>query len=472
MIPMKVSEIAEIMEGTYSGSAEKIIEGDFEFDSREIQPGKVFIALPGETRDGHEFIADAFSRGASLAITTKPVPEDHIRVPDVLAAVSKFAKYLRSNLGQLKVIGITGSQGKTTTKDLLAAVLASAGKTIAPIGSYNNDIGVPITLLRSDANTKFCILEMGARHQGDIARLTELAQPDIGIVLKVGVAHLGEFGSRENIARTKGELIRGLRSGATAVLGTYDEFTPKIADGLALKVLHFGEGVDCDVRAADIEIKGGYASFDLVAESGRERIELQILGEHQIANALAAATAALALNLDIKNVAEQLSQNTSMSKWRMELHKFGSVTLINDSYNSNPESCKAAIQTLRQLSQESGGRSWAFLGKMHELGAESSSLHREVGEFAVSAEIDNLIAIGDTAFLTGVTAEQTFVSSLSDWKEAITFFDDIEPGDVILIKGSRAEALDLLAKAAMEFLKARELGTESNATDGEEGEKK
>ena len=461
MIAMKAGDVAKIIEGKLVGNPETLISGKFEFDSREIQKGDVFIALIGEFKDGHDFVSDAINHGAVLSITSKEVVGDHILVPDVLVAISKLANYLRETLKDLKVIGITGSQGKTTTKDLLRSVLALSGETIAPPGSYNNEIGVPITLLRADARTRYCILEMGARHQGDIARLTQIAQPDVGIVLKVGLAHLGEFGSRENIARTKGELIRGLRVGATAILGTYDEFTPNLASGLSLNVIHFGEKPDCDIRAADIEIKGGYASFDLVAQQGRERVELQILGEHQIANALAAAAAAISLGIDLRLVAEGLSQHTAQSKWRMELHKINEITLINDSYNSNPESCKAAIETLRQLSQESGGRSWAFLGKMHELGSESNKLHKEIGEFAVNANLDNLVAIGDPSFTENLSSKSTQVSSVSDWNSATEFLSRIEPGDVVLIKGSRAEKLDQLANAALEFIEKRHYGSVS-----------
>lgn len=459
MIPMKSSEITKIIGGRLVGNPDNLISGNFEFDSREIRKGDVFIALLGEFNDGHDFVSDAFTRGAKLAITTKKVDEDHILVPDVLQAISKLANHLRVTLKDLKVIGITGSQGKTTTKDLLRSVLSLAGETIAPPGSYNNDIGVPITLLRANSQTRFCILEMGARHTGDIARLTQIAQPNVGIVLKVGVAHLGEFGSRENIARTKGELIRGLKNGSTAILGTYDEFTPNLATGLNLNIFHFGEKIDCDFRAADIEIKSGYASFDLVTRQGRERVELQILGEHQIANALAAAAAAISLGVDLRIVSEGLSQHTAQSRWRMELHKINEITLINDSYNSNPESCKAAIQTLRQLTQESGGQSWAFLGKMHELGPESNLLHKEVGEFAVSANLDNLIAIGDSAFIDGLSSVNTSIQSVPDWKSATEFISRIEPGDVVLIKGSRSEKLDLLSNTMLEFLERRHAGS-------------
>ena len=453
MIPLKIGAIEEIMAGRAFANKENIIDGTFEFDSREINPGDVFIALPGEMRDGHEFVEDAFARGAKLAITSKPVAQEHILVPDVITAISKLANHLRRSLPNLKIVGITGSQGKTTTKDMLATVLSKDGKTIAPIGSYNNEIGVPITLLRANGETKYAVLEMGARHMGDIAKLTEIAEPNVGIVLKVGVAHLGEFGSRENIARTKGELIRGLRSGSTAVLGTYDEFTPHIADGLDLKVLHFGETTECDVRAADIEIKGGFASFDLVTSSGRERVELQILGQHQIANALAAAAAATSFGLDIRTIAEGLSEHSVMSKWRMELHQIGDITIINDAYNSNPESCKAALQTLRQLTQERGGRSWAFLGKMHELGETSDQLHNEVGASALASNIDNLIVIAEPSFVAGLSSTSTFIDSVSDWQAAGKFLTQVESGDVILIKGSRAEKLDLLAIETLNFFK-------------------
>ncbi len=359
------------------------------------------------------------------------------------------------NLKNLKVIGITGSQGKTTTKDMLHTVLTSAGETIAPIGSYNNDIGVPITLLRCNSQTRFCILEMGARHMGDIAKLAAIGVPDVGIVLKVGVAHLGEFGSREKIAETKGELIRGLPEGATAILGDFDEFTPNMADGLKLKKLLFGLSNRDDLRAADIEIKGGFASFDLVTPESRERVELQVLGEHQIPNALAAAGAAFALGISTANIATALSSHKNVSRWRMDLRIVAEITVINDAYNANPESMKAALKTLSLLTQESGGISWAFLGKMHELGEEEAAMHREVAAAAEELGIDHLVAIGERNYLDTTSSGKTSKHFVPHANAAEKFFREIESGDAVLIKASRAENLDKLAEALYSNLGSR-----------------
>lgn len=455
MIPMLATEIAKLMSGKFIGEPDLEISGDFQFDSRVIQEGQVFVALNGEHLDGHDFVGDAFAKGAKLAIVSKSVVGPHILVSNVLKSISDLATAIRVNLKDLKVIGITGSQGKTTTKDMLHTVLASAGETVAPIGSYNNDIGVPITLLRCNSRTKFCILEMGARHMGDIAKLAAIGAPDVGIVLKVGVAHLGEFGSREKIAETKGELIRGLPDGATAILGDFDEFTPKMADGLKLKKFLFGLSNRDDLRAADIEIKGGFASFDLVTPESRERVELQVLGEHQIPNALAAAGAAFALGLPTANIASALSSHKNVSRWRMDLRSIAEVTIINDAYNANPESMKAALKTLSLLTQESGGIAWAFLGKMHELGEEEAAMHRDVAAMAEELGIDHLVAIGEQSYLDAINSGKTSKHFVPDANSAEKFFREIESGDAVLIKASRAENLDKLAEALYSELGSR-----------------
>lgn len=457
MISMSASEIAKIMNGKLVSETDFEISGDFQFDSRAIKSGDVFIALKGEKLDGHDFAEDAFARGAMLAVVNREIVGPHILVPDVLVAVSTLAREVRKKLTNLKVVGITGSQGKTTTKDMLHTVLGSVGETIAPIGSYNNDIGVPITLLRCNQETRYCILEMGARHMGDIGKLTQIGIPDVGIVLKVGVAHLGEFGSREKIAQTKSELIRGLREGAIAVLGNFDEFTPNMADGLNLKKFQFGLANSDDFRAADIEIKGGFASFDLVTPESREHIELQVLGEHQIPNALAAAAGAFALGVSTSQIASALSSHKSASKWRMDLRKFADVTVINDAYNANPESMKAALKTLSLLTQESGGISWAFLGKMHELGTEEVAMHQDIATVAEQLGIDHLVAIGEQSYLALQSSGKTTSHFVSDWQAAKSFFAEINSGDAVLIKASRAENLDKLAEELYLELNSREV---------------
>ena len=450
---MSARSIAEVVDGSYQGPLDLVVHGGCGFDSREITSGDIFLALKGEKTDGHEFIADAKRNGAVLAITTKSVDMPHIVVADVLAAIARLATHVRHELLALKVVGITGSQGKTTTKDILKTVLSRVGATVVARGSYNNELGAPLTILNCNEETKFCVVEMGARHTGDIAALVRIANPDVGAVLRVGTAHLGEFGSRAKIAETKAELIHGLRDGATAVLGCYDEFTPRMADGLHRKVLTFGESQSCDVRAADLELRGGYPHFDLVTPEGREPVELRLLGAHQTANALAAAAIAFALGLKTSEVAAGLSMHESASRWRMELHDEGGILLINDSYNANPESMEAAMRTLALLTQERGGRSWAFLATMHELGSESRALHNSIGEVAHSLDIDHLVAIGNRDFLLGRTGATTHEHFFANFEEAKSLIDRFEAGDVVLVKGSRAEHLEHFADVILTKLK-------------------
>lgn len=456
MIKMAAIEIAEIMGGEYHGVSDLQIDGDFQFDSKAAASGSVFLALKGESRDGHDFVESAIENGAVLSIVTKPVTGNHVIVADVLQAIAKLAAEVRIRLGNLKVIAITGSQGKTTTKDMLQSILSDQGESVAPIGSYNNEIGVPITLLRCKESTQYCIIEMGARHLGDIARLTDLAAPDVGVVLKVGTAHLGEFGSREKIAETKGELIRGLKSGATAVLGTYDEFTPNMNGNSTVKTLTFGESAGCSVRAADLELHGGFPAFDLVTPEGREHVELQLLGMHQVPNALAAATAAFAVGVSTAEIAAALSTHQSVSKWRMELRELGGLTLINDSYNANPESMSAALRTLALLTQERGGNSWAFLAKMHELGKESDQLHRQIGVLSGELGIDHLVIIGEQSYLSDEIAKSTTIHFYPDRAKALELFERFDAGDVVLVKASRAERLEEIADQIIESWEKRE----------------
>jgi UDP-N-acetylmuramoyl-tripeptide--D-alanyl-D-alanine ligase len=445
MIPLSTNEIASIMGGTLYGSADLTSTSEFQFDSRLVKQGDVFLALQGEKVDGHDFVDDARSRGAVLTISTKQVSGAYIMVDDVLKSIGKLASFVRNSLTELKVIGITGSQGKTTTKDMVYSILANEGETVAAHGSFNNDLGVPLTLLRCTEKTKFCVVEMGARHGGDIAALTRIAQPDIGVVLKVGNAHIGEFGSQEKIAATKGELISGLQPGAIAILGTYDSFTPHMVTAPGVKRLTFGENHDCSVRAADIEFRGGYAHFDLVTPEGREPLELRVIGLHQVSNALAAAAIAFSLGISTTRIASSLSTHESANKWRMEIHEGSEMLLINDSYNANPESMEAALRTLVLLTQERGGRSWAFLGTMHELGSNSAQMHREIGALSAHLGIDHLVAIANNEYLAELPDTNMTTHYFEAVKDVLPLLNELEAGDVILVKASRAEHLEILA---------------------------
>jgi len=429
-------------------------------DSRKAAPGTFFVALPGERVDGNDFAMSAIETGADFVLCTRPMDIPSIIVDDSLVALTALAAYSRTTFHSTTVIGLTGSQGKTTTKDLLAQVLQPHGETIAPSGSFNNEIGVPITILSCTDSTRYCIVEMGARHKGDIAHLCDIAQPHIGLVLVVGTAHLGEFGSTEAIAATKGELIDSLSDSGIAILGTYDPFTPAMGTGRAFTRLTFGDKPECDIRAADIEAREGRAHFDLVTPAGRAPVSLRLLGMHQIGNALAVAAVATALGIELDSIAASLSTAESTSKWRMELHDEGGLLIVNDSYNANPESMGAALRTLALLAQERGGVSWAFLGKMHELGESEREEHLRIGRLASELGIDHLVSVGTDLYLNGLeldfaAGDEMTTHYFLTQEEALRITKYCDDGDVLLVKASRAEHLDEFAEKVLTFAQNR-----------------
>jgi len=380
-------------------------------------------------------------------MTTREVQGNGVVVSDVLIAVRALASYVRKQLPDLKVIGITGSSGKTTTKDLLASILSSRAECVWTKASFNNELGAPITLLECDAETKYCILEMGARHQGDIAALCEMAKPNVGVVLRVGTAHLGEFGSVEKIAETKSEMIQGLGPDAMAVLGTYDPHTKAMNSLHKGKVIYFGQDSRDDVRATDVEMREARPHFDLVTPAGREAVGMRLIGAHQISNALAAAAVCTALDIPIEVIASGLSTADLASKWRMQITDVQDLLIINDSYNANPESMNAALDSLVLFTQESGGSSWAFLGQMHELGAQSNALHASVAAHAHELGIDHLVSIGTRAFAEGIPAQSaTTLHYCEDIAQALSLVSHFEPGDIVLVKASRSEHFEILSQ--------------------------
>jgi UDP-N-acetylmuramoyl-tripeptide--D-alanyl-D-alanine ligase len=447
MIALTLEQIATIVGGKTYGDATALITSAPVFDSRLAAKGSLFLALVGENSDGHNFIDDAKSHGATGFMTTKEVKGDGVLVSDVLLAVRALAAYVRKQLPELIVIGITGSSGKTTTKDLLASVLSSRANTVATKASFNNELGAPITLLECNSDTKYCILEMGARHMGDIAALCEMARPNVGVVLRVGTAHLGEFGSVEKIAQTKGELIQTLEADAIAVLGTYDPHTKAMKSLHAGRVIYFGEGAQDDVRAADIEMREARPHFDLVTPAGRDAVGMRLIGAHQISNALAAAAVCTALDIPIEVIASGLSTADLASKWRMQISESEDLLIINDSYNANPESMKAAMDSMALFAQERGGASWAFLGQMHELGAQSNELHASVAAHAHELGIDHLVTIGTRAFAAGIPAQSsTTLHYCENIPQALTLVSHLAPGDVVLVKASRSEHFETLSQ--------------------------
>ena len=446
MIPLTISQISEVISGKTVGDGSKLITGAAFFDSREVIPNGIFLALKGEYIDGHEFAINALEGGAGVVICTQEIAATCIVVPDVVEAVTKLAAYVRQMITGMKVIAITGSHGKTTTKDLSRHLLSMMGATVAPKSSFNNDLGVPITILECTNDTKFCILEMGARNLGDISKLERTFLPDLGVVLGVGSAHIGVFGSQEIIATAKSEMVRNLESSKIAILGSYDDLTINMKNLTKAKIVTFGENSINDVRATDVEIREGFAHFDLVTSFGRESVALRQAGRHQVANALAAAAIATALNMPIDKISAGLSTAETSSKWRMELHEVAGRLIINDSYNANPESMFAALDSLRLFAQERGGRAWAFLGKMHELGNYSLAGHQAVSRKAIDLEIDHLVAIGTKEYLVESELGSTEILLVENIESAREIAAGSEAGDVILVKGSRAEGLEKLAE--------------------------
>jgi UDP-N-acetylmuramoyl-tripeptide--D-alanyl-D-alanine ligase len=454
MITLLASQIAAIVGGSLVGEDVEITTAPV-LNSLAATQGSIFLAFSGEKLDGHDFVKDAFSRGSVLAITSKPVKERHILVSDVTAAITALAIFVRSELSTLTVIGITGSQGKTTTKDLLRHMLSQHGDTVAPQGNYNNELGVPLTLLECSPTTKFVIIEMGARHMGDISHLASIAQPDIAVVLRVGMAHLGEFGSIESIAQTKSELISALKEDGIAILGQYDPHTKAMGSLHKGEVITFGTSHSDVVRATEIEMREGRPHFDLVTPEGRAAVGLRIVGEHQVANALACAAVGTALKFSLDSIASALSTATIESKWRMEIREFCEVVLINDSYNASPDAMEAALKTLALFAQERGGQSWAFLGKMAELGESSEIAHQRIGTLTHELGIDHLVAVDAPEYLSGNSQGTSTAIHLHTREEAVVLAEQIEPGDVILVKASRSEAFEILAEEIEKVVKTQ-----------------
>jgi len=452
MIALTVAEIAEIIDAQIVKLDPSMVVTDYPaIDSRKVEEGAFFVALPGERVDGNSYAKEAIENGASFAITTINLEIPSLVVADSAVALTTLATVARERMKSCTFIGITGSHGKTTTKDLLGHILPIMGECTFPDGSFNNEIGVPLTILRCTDTTRFCVVEMGARHLGDITTLCAIAKPQIGVVLVVGSAHLGEFGSREAIARAKGELINSLPANGIAILGEYDPLTPHMGEGSDRKRVTFGEKSTSRVRAADLEFREGLAHFDLVSEYGRAPVALRLLGAHQVANALAAAAVALEVGIPIESVAAALSTAEPRSKWRMELHDVDELLLINDSYNANPESMQAALRTLVLLTQERGGSSWAVLGKMHELGESEREEHLRIGRLASKLGVDHLVAVGTELYLDGLqldpdAGDEMLTHYFLTQEEALDMLVHVQRGDVLLVKASRAEHLDELAE--------------------------
>ena len=432
MIPMTLGEIAAITDGTLvNADPATVVSGPVEYDSRKITADGLFVAFAGEKVDGHEFV------GASPYLGTRDIGKPGIVVTDQLAALAALARASVTRLTGLTVVGLTGSSGKTTTKDYIGQLLSRLGPTIAPAGSLNNELGFPYTVLKATAETRYLVLEMGARGVGHIKYLTEVAPPRIGLVLNVGVAHVGEFGSVERTAVAKGELVEALPADGVAVLNADDPLVAGMASRTSARVVFFGETESASVRATDVELdERGRASYLLNGHP----VRLAVAGRHQVSNTLGAAAVALELGMPLSEVAAALGEVGIVSGRRMDVFdRPDGVTVIDDSYNANPSSTAAALRALATIG--AGRRTIAVLGYMAELGSHERDGHMEIGRLAAELGVDRVIAVSPAdPILEGYGGGEL----APDQAAAIAMLRDLEKGDVVLVKGSRYRTWDVV----------------------------
>lgn len=475
VIPLNARRIAEITGGVLLG-----LDGDgpvidsVTTDSRQARPGSLFVAKPGEITDGHRFVDSAFAAGAALALVQREVRSEDgsarpaVQVPDVVEAMGALAAWVVAHLRrqhEVKVVAVTGSVGKTTTKDLLRAIFAQVGPTVAPQGSYNGEVGVPLTVFGATEQTRFLVVEMGATHLGNIDYLCRMVRPDVGAVLCVGSAHAGEFGGVENIALAKGEIVESLAADGVAVLNDDDERVREMHTRTRAPVVYFGTGREPALPAVTAQRvwadavttdDDGHPSLVLHFPDGTEQaIVSGLIGEHHVSNLLAAATAAFVAGVPATTIASVLHGLGPGSRWRMErTERPDGVTILNDAYNANPQSMQAALQTLARLggAQDSSShrRTWAVLGEMYELGDSTVAEHDRLGSLVVRLNISRLLAVGELARPTFMTAQLE-----GSWGDEAAWVPDLETaeaylaenlrgGDIVLLKSSNTAGLKTL----------------------------
>lgn len=470
MIPLTLAEVAQAVGGQAVGGrghGEASITGAAFIDTRAPEPGGLFVAIRGERVDGHDFVDQAVAGGAVAVLGSQETAAPTVVVDDVVVALGRLARHVHDRLGArggLTTYAMTGSQGKTGTKDFLAGALehlVGVDHVIATSGNFNNEIGVPLTVLRATPETRHLVVEMGARGIGHIADLCRIAPPDVAAVLNVGTAHVGEFGSPANIALAKGEIVESLTATGTAVLNADDPLVAAMAGRTSARVLTWG--IDsADLVVTDVEPDDhGRCRGTFEWHEERAAFELGEVGGHQTLNAAAAAAMALAAGFPLADVAAGISAARSRSRWRMELgERADGLLVVNDAYNANPESMSAAISALTTIAARSGRRSVAVLGEMYELGADEEEGHRRVGGAAAAAGVDVLVAVGPLARYTAqgyaesvrsgdTTPGEVIVTGSRD--EAVEWVrHNVAAADVVLIKASRGAALEVLATALLD----------------------
>jgi UDP-N-acetylmuramoyl-tripeptide--D-alanyl-D-alanine ligase len=466
VIPLTLAEVARAVGGSTHDIPDSTlpVTGPVVQDSRQVVPGALFVAFAGERADGHDFAATAVAGGAVAVLAARPVGVPAIVVDDVRAALGRLAAHVIEHLGAT-VVALTGSAGKTSTKDLIAQLLTRLAPTVWPEGSLNNEIGLPLTALRADESTRHLVLEMGARGIGHIRYLTGLTPPRIGVVLNVGTAHIGEFGGKEQIALAKGELVEGLppaEQGGIAILNADDPLVRAMRDRTKARVVYFGESPQARIRAENVRLgERGQPLFKLRTPTGCADVALRLYGEHHVSNALAAAAVASELGMSAGEIATALSAAGPLSQWRMEVtERPDGVTVVNDAYNANPDSMRAALRALAAMGRSAaarGGRTWAVLGAMAELGEQSFAEHDAVGRLAVRLNVSKLVAVGGTeaawlrmgAYNEGSWGEESV--HVSDAEAAVGLLrGELRPGDVVLVKASRSVGLEAVALALTE----------------------
>ncbi len=457
MIPLTLKEIAEVTGGRLTDADPDAVVGGVAADSRAVRPGELFVALPGSRTDGSLFAAAAAQAGAAATLAQEGtvLAGPRVEVADPLAALAALGTAVRDR-SAATVVAITGSNGKTTTKDLLAAALATRLATVANQASFNNEVGLPLTLARIDPGTQAVVVEMGARGPGHIAALARLARPSVGVVLNVGESHLGMFGSREAIAKAKGELVESLPPDGTAVLNADDPQVAAMADRTVARVVSFGQGPAAEVRAEGVNLGGdGRAGFALATPAGTAQVTLPAPGEHLVSCALAAAAAAHVLGVGPAGVAAGLA-SAPLSPMRLQVRRRpDGLTVVNDAYNANPSSMVAALKTLAALGRP-GGRTVAVLGEMAELGPAAAAEHDRIGRLATRLGSDRLVGVGElgrvmvnAARMEGMWPEEAEAVPGPDAALAL-LTPVLGPDDVVLVKASRVVALDRVADALLQ----------------------
>ncbi len=480
-----ISWIANQINAQIIGDVNILVTGSVQTDSRECEPGSLYVARIGESSDGHDYVPQACLAGAVAVIVERPLDlrEVNSKIPEILdsgdvtqkdlvwppvqlvvedstIALGLLAKAHLADLrreGNIRVLGVTGSAGKTTTKDLLARICSSVGQTTAPMRSFNNEVGCPLTILRADQQTRFLVLEMGAAGIGQIEYLTQIAPLDVGIELMVGLAHLGGFGSVANLVRAKSELVLGIRPDGVAVLNADDSQVITMAQLAPGQVMTFSsQDALTDVQAVGIKLNHlGQASFTLKTASENRFVQLQLVGEHHVTNALAAATAALALGIELEQVAKVLSAAKADSPHRMQVHAIpwqnGEITLIDDAYNANPDSMRAGLKAASKIAHLGDRRLVAVIGEMLELGSDSAKLHAEIGKYATEQNAQIVIGLGqEINSLLAALAGHIGGYAAANLANAIRLvYSLVKPGDVVFIKGSNSSGAWKIADELM-----------------------